>query len=165
MEEIKQLIYNYAKAIHTQNEKDFKALWSSKENPLISLTNQFNEIDAIYNDFLIGVIQRIYESIDLIFDKYGLSHISDDIRLCIAECCLYNDVPMHFLLNTLLGNDEFKKYIIDSSYEEIYNYLLLSTTITRDGQIETLIAKTQRRLIQFARELQLQYSGFDEIKK
>ena len=25
MEEIKQLVYNYAKAIHTQNEKDFKA--------------------------------------------------------------------------------------------------------------------------------------------
>ena len=23
MEEIKQLVYNYAKAIHTQNEKDF----------------------------------------------------------------------------------------------------------------------------------------------
>lgn len=109
--------------------------------------------------------QLPYESIDLIFDKYGLSHISDDIRLCIAERCLYNDVPMHFLLNTLLGNDEFKKYIIDSSYEEIYNYLLLSTTITRDGHSETLIAKTQRRLIQFARELQLQYSGFDEIKK
>ena len=101
----------------------------------------------------------------LIFDKYGLSHISDDIRLCIAECCLYNDVPMHFLLNTLLGNDKFKKYIIDSSYEEIYNYLRLSATITRDGQIETLIAKTQRRLIQFARELQLQYSGFVRNEK
>ena len=54
---------------------------------------------------------------------------------------------------------------LNGSYEEIYNYLLLSATITRDGQIETLIAKTQRRLIQFARELQLQYSGFDEIKK
>lgn len=40
MEEIKQLVYNYAKAIHTKNEKDFKALWSSKENTLISLMNQ-----------------------------------------------------------------------------------------------------------------------------
>ena len=57
--------------------------------------------------------QLPYESIDLIFEKYGLSHISDDIRLCIAECCLYNDVPMHFLLNTLLGNDKFKKYLLD----------------------------------------------------
>lgn len=109
--------------------------------------------------------QLPYESIDLIFDKYGLSHISDDIRLCIAERCLYNDAPIHFLLSALLGNEEFKKYITDSSYEEIYNYLLFSTTITRDGQSETLIAKTQRRLIQFAYELQLQYSGFDEIEK
>ena len=59
------------------------------------------------------------------------------------------------------------KYIENTkeTNEEIYNYLLLSATVTRDGQIETLIAKTQRRLIQFARELQLQYSGFDEIKK
>lgn len=109
--------------------------------------------------------QLPYESIDLIFDKYGLSHISDDIRLCIAERCLYNDVPIHFLMSTLLGKDEFKKYITDSSYEEIYNYLLFSTTITRDGQSETLIAKTQRRILQFAYELQLQYRGFDEIKK
>ncbi|MCI9079284.1 MAG: hypothetical protein HFH68_10240 [Lachnospiraceae bacterium] len=109
--------------------------------------------------------QLPYESIDLIFDKYGLSYISDDIRLCIAERCLYNDVPIHLLLSTLLGNDEFKKFITDSSYEEIYNYLLFSMTITRDGQSEILIAKTQRRLIQFASELQLQYSGFDEIKK
>lgn len=108
--------------------------------------------------------QLPYESIDLIFDKYGLSHISDDIRLCIAERCLYNDAPIHFLLSTLLGNEEFKKYITDSSYDEIYDYLLFSTTITRDGQSETLIAKTQRRLMQFADELQLQYSGFDEIK-
>ena len=108
--------------------------------------------------------QLPYESIDLIFDKYGLSHISDDIRLCIAERCLYNDVPIHFLLSALLGNEEFKKYITDSSYDEIYDYLLFSTTITRDGQSETLIAKTQRRLMQFADELQLQYSGFDEIK-
>lgn len=108
--------------------------------------------------------QLPYESIDLIFDKYGLSHISDDIRLCIAERCLYNDVPIHFLLSALLGNEKFKKYITDSSYDEIYDYLLFSTTITRDGQSETLITKTQRRLMQFAYELQLQYSGFDEIK-
>lgn len=109
--------------------------------------------------------QLPYESIDLIFDKFGLSHIPDDIRMCIAERCLYNDVPIHFLLNTLLGNDEFKKYITDSSYDEIYNYLLFSATITRDGQCEPLIAKTQRRLMQFVSELQMQYNGFDGIKK
>mgnify|MGYP000878348776 CR=1 FL=1 len=78
MEEIKQLVYNYAKAIHTQNEKDFKALWSSKENTLISLTNQFNEIDAIYNDFLIGGIQRLYE---LIIEGIEIHQIDDNKAL------------------------------------------------------------------------------------
>lgn len=109
--------------------------------------------------------QLPYESIDLIFDKYGLSHISDDIRLCIAERCLYNDTPIHFLLNTLLGDDEFKKYITNSSYEDIYNYLLYSSTVTRDGHSESLTSKTQRRLKQFANELRIQYSSFDEIDK
>ena len=82
MEEIKQLVYNYAKAIHTQNEKDFKALWSSKENTLISLTNQFNEIDAIYNDFLIGGIQRLYESIDLIIEGIEIHQIDNNSIDC-----------------------------------------------------------------------------------
>lgn len=108
--------------------------------------------------------QLPYESIDLIFDKFGLLHITDDIRLCIAEYCLYNDAPIHRLW-TLFDNDEFKQHIMNSSYDEIYNYLLSSTTFTRDRQSEALISKTQRRLRQFASELQMQYSGFDEIEK
>ena len=62
-------------------KKDFKALWSSKENTLISLTNQFNEIDAIYNDFLIGGIQRLYESIDLIIEGIEIHQIDDNKAL------------------------------------------------------------------------------------
>lgn len=81
MEEIKQLVYNYAKAIHTKNEKDFKALWSSKENTLISLTNRFDGIDSIYNDFLIGGIQRLYESIDLIVEGIEIHQIDDNKAL------------------------------------------------------------------------------------
>ena len=109
--------------------------------------------------------QLPYESVDLIFNKYGLSHIADDIRLCIAECCLYNDNPIHFLFNILLGNEEFKEFISKSSYEEIYKYLLYSETVTRDGYRESLANKTQRRLKQFANELYMQYNGFDEIRK
>jgi len=109
--------------------------------------------------------QMPYESVDLLFDKYGLSQISDDIKLCIAECCLFNDAPIHFLLSGLLGNEEFKNHITTSSYEDVYNYLLSLTTVTRDGQREALIAKTKRRLNQFAEELQMQYSGFEEIGK
>lgn len=109
--------------------------------------------------------QLPYESVDLIFSKYGLSHITDDIRLCIAECCLYNDNPIRFLFNILLGNEEIKKFISKSSYEEIYEYLLNLETVTRDGYSESLINKTRRRLEQFANELYMQYSGFDEIRK
>lgn len=109
--------------------------------------------------------QLPYESIDLIFRQYGLSHITDDIRLCIAERCLYNDNPIHFLFNILLGDKEIRGFISKSSYEEIYKYLLNSVTVTRDGYSESLINKTQRRLKQFANELSMQYSGFDEIRK
>ena len=109
--------------------------------------------------------QLPYESVDLIFNKYGLSHIADDIRICIAERCLYNDNPIHFLFNILLGNEEFKEFISKSSYEEIYKYLLYSETVTRDGYSESLANKTQRRLKQFANELYMQYNGFDEIRK
>jgi len=107
--------------------------------------------------------QLPYKSIDLIFDKYGLSHIPDDIKLCIAERCLYNDTPIHFLLYILLSSDEFKRFIATSNYREIYNYLLFSYTITRDGHSESLISKTQRRLKQFASELLGEYRNFNEI--
>ena len=85
MEGIKQLVYNYAKAIHTKNEKDFKALWSSKENTLISLTNRFDGIDSIYNDFLIGGIQRLYESIDLIVEGIEIHQIDDNKAIIIFK--------------------------------------------------------------------------------
>lgn len=108
--------------------------------------------------------QLPYESIDLIFEKNGLSHISDDIRLCIAERCLYNDTPIHFLF-VLLSDNRFKQFITSSNYSEIYNYLLFSSTATRDGESEFLIHKTQRRLKQFANELLYQYECFNEIGK
>ena len=101
MEEIKQLVYNYAKAIHTQNEKDFKALWSSKENTLISLTNQFNEIDAIYNDFLIGGIQRLYESIDLIIEGIEI-HQKMKIKLLLSLNIILNvleEIPKNLMVS------------------------------------------------------------------
>lgn len=108
--------------------------------------------------------QLPYESVDLLFAHYGLSHISDDIRLCIAECCLYNDAPIHFLLHILIGDEGFRQFITNSSYEEIYKRLLKLEFVTRDGHRERLIDKTQRRLKQFTDELGEQYRGFDEIR-
>ena len=49
-----------------------------------------------------------YKSIDLLFEYYGLSHVSDDIRLCIAEFCLYNDNPIHYFVYQFLGKSIFQ---------------------------------------------------------
>ena len=81
MEEIKQLVYNYVRLPKMGRQKNFTALWSSKENTLISLTNQFDGIDSIYNDFLIGGIQRLYESIDLIIKGIEIHQIDDNKAL------------------------------------------------------------------------------------
>lgn len=85
MEEIKKLVYDYAKAIHNQNEKEFKALWSHQENVLISLTNQFKGTDAIYQDFLIGGIQKHYESIDLIVEDINIKYIDEKTAIVIFK--------------------------------------------------------------------------------
>ncbi len=70
MNEIKQLVENYIEAIHTQDEQQFKNLWSQQQDcSLISITKQYHGIDNIYNDFLIGRIQQAYQSIILVEDS------------------------------------------------------------------------------------------------
>ncbi len=108
--------------------------------------------------------QLPYKSIDLIFENYGLAHVTDDIRICIAERCLYNDAPIHFLFS-LLKYDPFLNLLRKHCYKMIYNFLLLFDNVTRDGHREDLIHKSQRRLEQFAKELCCLYGGFKEIRK
>ncbi len=70
MNEIKQLVENYINAIHSQDEQQFKNLWSQQQNcSLISIIKEYHSLDAIYNDFLIGIIQRAYQSIILVEDS------------------------------------------------------------------------------------------------
>lgn len=91
MDEIKELVKKYQKAIHTQNKDDFYALWTQKEiNTLISIVNKYEGIDSIYQDFLINGIQRSYESIDLIADEIDIKWIDNDHAIVIfryhTEC-------------------------------------------------------------------------------
>ena len=92
MKEIEQLVYKYTKAVHSQNEEDFRALWSSKENVLISITNQFRGIDTIYQNFLIDGIQKSYESIDLIAKNIDVRMIDENNAIVVfkyhTECIL-----------------------------------------------------------------------------
>ncbi|MCD7950356.1 MAG: hypothetical protein LUG12_08880 [Erysipelotrichaceae bacterium] len=69
MNEMKQLVENYIEAIHTQNEQQFRNLWSKKQLcTLISVTKQYKGIDEIYHNFLIGRIHESYKSIQLVQD-------------------------------------------------------------------------------------------------
>lgn len=109
--------------------------------------------------------QLPYESIDLLFAHYGLSHVSDEIRLCVAEVCLYNDNPIRFLFLNFLENEEFKQGVKTLSYEEIYNKFLLLEFESVDGVKETIKHKTNRRLTQFENTLSKHYANFTGIKE
>lgn len=111
------------------------------------------------------VSQFPYQSVDLLFEKYGLSYIPGDIRLCIAECCLYNDNPIHFLFSQFLKNQEHKQLLakLYSNYADVYEFLLSIMFVTTDNIIEGLSHKRERRLDQFRRTLEINYGYFPEI--
>lgn len=105
-----------------------------------------------------------YESVDLLFEHYGLAHVSEDIRLCIAECCLYNDNPIRFLFHQFLEGPH-NQTIAALNFDEVYTFLSTLAIKTTDGVTETLIHKKHRRLQYFADQLTKQYFGFDGIRE
>lgn len=104
-----------------------------------------------------------YSSVDLLFEKYELSHIPDDIRLCIAEFCLYNDNPIHLLIQNFLKNEDFIRNSKTLKYETIYANLLKGSFLTKDGVFESLTDKTNRRLTQLASDLDFIYGALQEL--
>lgn len=108
--------------------------------------------------------QLPYESVDLLFDHYGLSNVSNTIRLCIAEVCLYNDNPIRFLFVNFLENEEFRQGIANLSYDEVYKKLLSLEFVSTDGVKETITHKTSRRLKEFEENLSLHYANFVGIR-
>ena len=70
IKEINDVINKYCLAIGTQNENDFKNLFSkNKKCHLISVGQIFVGIDSIYKDFVIDLIQKTYTKIALIKDE------------------------------------------------------------------------------------------------
>ncbi len=112
-----------------------------------------------------AVSQFPYESVDILFEKYGLSRLPVATRLCIAEYCLYNDNPIRFMFQQFLKNDSMRAFFSsdDLDPKEIYQLLLLSGFQTTDGIAESLLHKTNRRLEQFKTDLQTGYGRFPQI--
>lgn len=75
---IKAVVRAYAKAIHTQDEDDFRGLWSRQALcTLISVGKLYRGIDAIVDDFLIGAIHRLYSSIELVVDSIEVNLVDE----------------------------------------------------------------------------------------
>lgn len=89
--------------------------------------------------------QLPHETVDLLFEHYGLSHVLEDIRLCIAEFCLFNDNPIRFLFHQFLEGTH-NQTIATLKFNEVYIFLSTLIIKTTDGILKTLIHKKHRRL-------------------
>lgn len=90
-EMILQVVERYTDAIHTQNKENFCSLWA--DNPhcvLISLTKQYQGVESIYQDFLIGGIQKAYSQIELVAESADIREITDSLAIVVfryhTEC-------------------------------------------------------------------------------
>lgn len=123
-----------------------------------------HKIEAKHYPSGVRLPQLPYDSVDLLFNCYGLSSVPVDIRMCIAEFCLYNDNPVHLLFAQFLMNEGFRKRVGNLQYEKLYQSLLTAGFATTDGVREAVTHKTHRRLKQFEAELGMNYAGFTGIR-
>ena len=84
IQEIEQLVQHYTDAIHSQDEMEFKSLWTGEDtNALISGTKFFAGVDTIYQAFLIDLLQKKYSSIYLVNDSLQSYLLTDDTAVVI----------------------------------------------------------------------------------
>lgn len=93
---IKGLVLRYAEAIGTQDQAQFCSLWA--DNPdctLVALASQYQGVDAIYRDFLLGRIQASYTQIKLIPESIDIHMLRSDLAITVfqyrTECILRKD--------------------------------------------------------------------------
>jgi uncharacterized protein (TIGR02246 family) len=90
-EQVAAVVERYCDAVHTQDEDTFKALWTGDDaNTEIAGSKVFRGLDAIYDDFLAGLIRGTYASITLVNDGLEVSRITDDVAVAVfryhTEC-------------------------------------------------------------------------------
>lgn len=90
-QQIEKVLKAYIRAIETQDETDFRSIWSSNPDcTLISITNQYRGLESIYRDFLIGGIQATYSAIKLIADSVDIHEINPALAVVVfhyhTEC-------------------------------------------------------------------------------
>ena len=91
--ECRQLVENYAKAVQTQNWRDFDIVFSKqKECRLISGRNEYVGRDAIFQEFLVERIGKKFSRITLVVDDVEFNHVMHNVMIIVfryhTECIL-----------------------------------------------------------------------------
>jgi hypothetical protein len=103
-----------------------------------------------------------YQTIDLIFEYYGLEWVVDDVKLCLVEFSLYNDNPMNQLVH-ILEELVTKQPELFKDYDKCSSILLRLQWESNGGFKETIFTKTERRLIDLKQSLAEKYSNSNFI--
>ncbi len=81
---ILQMLERYKKAVRTQEAADFLPLWSEeRENVMITPSGCFQGTESIYQDFLIGCIQKAYSRIELISKEVSVRMLTEDVAVVV----------------------------------------------------------------------------------
>lgn len=89
--ECRQLVAQYAKAVHTQIRTDFDAAFARRQEcRLISIDREFVGVDAIYQQFLVEGIGAKFSRITLVTDELAFNRIAPDMMIIVfryhTEC-------------------------------------------------------------------------------
>lgn len=95
-EQIMRQVSAYCEAVHTQNEADFRALWTGPQTcTLISITTLYTGLDSIVRDFLLNTIREKYSEIRLVAEDIEIRLHSDRLAIVIfryhTECISRTD--------------------------------------------------------------------------
>ena len=79
-DEILELVEKYKQLVNTQDRELFDEVFvKNNQCNLIAITKHFNGRESIYNDFLLGGIQKNYRFIELISDEVDVYEINDQL--------------------------------------------------------------------------------------
>ena len=86
IQNLETLVRKYQDAVHSQDKDAFHDLWAKNVTcSLVSVAAQFVGIDHIYQDFLIGRIQKRHLSIDLINDHLDIRILKPDLAIMVFQ--------------------------------------------------------------------------------
>ena len=85
-EEILEVVKKYQEVVHSQDKTLFDEIFADQADcELISITTEYKGKEAIYNDFLVGGIQKAYSVIDLINDGIDINLVNDKMAIVVFK--------------------------------------------------------------------------------